>query len=323
MSSILFNGRGQVTEKVINTLAKNNPAELIAGSEDYYNTQLFDICQRIVKSEDIRIILISGPSGSGKTTTAQKLSRCLAAGGRNAVCLSLDDFFYNRDALPRLTNGETDFESVNTLDIPEIRRCFVRLLAGEPAVIPYFDFVTGKRIAEKQREIACEEKDLIILEGLHGLNPLLTDGIETQGRGFLKIYVNPMSQIVSESGKPVLRRRSLRLMRRMIRDYQFRGSSPENTLRMWDGVCREEIKTIADYCARADFILDTTHFYEPCIYHHFLPTMIAENPVSTPQYRETLQGLLQKLDDFENLPLERVPEQSMIREFIGEKKTDL
>ena len=264
-------------------------------------------------------VFLVGPSGSGKTTTARKLAEKIKEGGKNAFYVSLDDFFLNREDLPKLPNGETDFESVYTLDIAEIRKCFSLLLSGKQAKIPHFDFLTGGRDPNKFTPITAGENDIIIVEGLHAINPELTSGIEAfDGKGFYKLFVNPDSQIYKEDGTTALKRRSLRMIRRMIRDYYFRGSSIENTLNMWEGVYREEIKNILPFKESADTVVDTTHFYEPCIYHHYLLPIIKESQVKREEHKQKIKELVDCLDGFYDAPSEIVPKDSMIREFIGE-----
>lgn len=320
MNNILFNENNMVTVSAVNKMAEYSLGEFVSLCEERYDNQLCDIANMLINNSHYKIILIAGPSGSGKTTTARKLSEKIIAGGKNAVYISLDDFFLNREDLPVLENGETDFESVNTLDINEIRKCFGLLLSGKEAVIPYFDFVNGKRDVNRSRRLETEENDIIIVEGLHAINPQLTDGIEAFGdKGFYKLFVNPLSQIYDEDGNPVLKRRNLRLMRRMIRDYFFRGSSLENTLNMWQGVCREEIKTIIPFKDSADRVVDTTHFYEPCIYHHYLLPIMEKSKVHDPEHAKILRELSDKLAVFYDAPASIVPQNSMIKEFIGDK----
>ena len=319
MKNILFSKSGEVTLKDINRLAQDDIMGLVEMCEGYYDGQLNEVCSHLCNNPNYKIVLIAGPSGSGKTTTARKLSEKLINKGKQAVYVSLDDFFKNRDDLPILENGETDFESVNTLDVAEIRKCFGLLLSKGKAVIPYFDFVLGKRHPEKTTKLEIGENGIVIVEGLHAINPELTNGIDAFGdKGFYKIYVNPQTRISDENDEPVLRKRSLRLMRRMIRDYFFRGSSLENTLMMWQGVCREEIKTIIPFKETADKIVDTTHFYEFCVYHHFLLPIIAKSGVTKKEHKEILDELTEKLELFYDVSADVIPKNSMIREFIGE-----
>ena len=316
MKNILFNENGIVTDNIVNELAENDVSKLVSVCEKRYDDQLESVCKTLMDNENYKIVLLAGPSGSGKTTTAGKLAEKIKREGKNAVYISLDDFFLNREDLPRLPNGETDFESVYTLDIKEIHKCFSLLLSGKEALVPYFDFTSGKRQYEKGQKIILGDRDVVIVEGLHAINPELTNGIEAfDGKGFYKL--NPDSQIYTENGEPILKRRTLRMMRRMIRDYLFRGSSLENTLNMWQGVCREEIKTIIPFKDSADFVVDTTHFYEPCIYHHYLIPIIEKSEVENPEHARTLKDLAAKLDLFYDAPNDIVPENSMIREFIG------
>lgn len=318
MKNILFNEKGIVTAKRINYLAENDIDALISACEKRYDDQIEEISKILTTSDEYKIVLLAGPSGSGKTTTAGKLSEKIKRDGKNAEYISLDDFFLNREDLPRLENGETDFESVYTLDIKEIHKCFSLLLSGKEAQVPYFDFTSGKRDENKARGLVLGDKDIVIVEGLHAINPELTNGIEAfNGKGFYKLFVNPDSQIHTEDGQCLLKRRNLRIMRRMIRDYLFRGSSLENTLNMWDGVCREEIRTIIPFRDSADYVVDTTHFYEPCIYHHYLIPIIEKSKVENEKHAQTLKELAQKLDLFYDAPKDIVPKDSMIREFIG------
>lgn len=321
MKNITFSKSENVTLEKINYLAKENISEFVLGCEKYYDNQLNEVINRIMGCEYCKIILLAGPSGSGKTTTANKLTEKLKEKGKNALFISLDDFFLNREDLPILENGETDFESVNTLDISEIRKCFGLLLSGKKANIPYFDFKSGKRDNSKSREICIGENDIIIVEGLHAINPQLTDGIDAfDGKGFFKLFVNPGMQIFNEKGEIVLRKRQIRLIRRMIRDYLFRGSSVENTLNMWEGVNREEMKSIIPFMPTADYVVNTIHYYEPCIYHHYLLPILKESKVTDDKHKKTVSELVKSLDLFYEAELSVVPHNSMIREFIGEPR---
>lgn len=309
-----------LTQEKINELAQNDSEKLIEICEKHYREQIETTCDEILSNKKNKIVLLSGPSGSGKTTTARKLKEKIISRGINAVTISLDDFFKNREDLPILENGETDFESVNTLDIEEIRKCFGNLLGGKTAVVPYFDFISGKRDNSRSQILELGEDDIIIVEGLHAINPKLTDGIEAFGnKGFYKLFVNPLSQIHNEKGEVVLKRRNVRMMRRMIRDYLFRGSSFANTLNMWVGVCREEIQTIIPFKETADKIIDTTHFYEPCIYHHYILPIMEKSEFDNQDHIEIMNDIVKRLDGFYDLSLDVVPKDSMIREFIGEK----
>ncbi len=320
MINKLYSPSGDVTQERVNKIAKSNPSELIEICENRYKMQIDETCKEILSDKKNKIVLLAGPSGSGKTTTARKLKEKFAEHGVKAVSISLDDFFKNREDLPILENGETDFESVNTLDVEEIRKCFAKLLGGEPAVVPYFDFISGKRDNSRAQTLETDDDDIIIVEGLHAINPKLTDGIEAFGnKGFFKLFVNPLSQIHNEEGQTVLKRRNIRMMRRMIRDYLFRGSSFANTLKMWEGVCREEIQTIIPFKDSADRIIDTTHFYEPCIYHHFILPIMEKSEITEQKHIETMQDIVKRLEDFYDLTPDIIPADSMIREFIGEK----
>ncbi|MBQ9937225.1 MAG: nucleoside kinase [Oscillospiraceae bacterium] len=317
MRNSLFSKDGVVTLDVVNDFAKNNPKELILLCEEYYQNQVDTAVSNVINKNGADIVLLAGPSGSGKTTTAKKLSEGFIKNGKHAVYISLDDFFVNREDLPKLANGKTDFESVNTLDIKEIRNCFLNLLSGKEAVVPSFDFVSGKRDVNKAQKIKIEKNDIVIVEGLHALNPQLTDGISLDNSGFYKLFVNPESQISLVGGKPVLKRRSLRLMRRMIRDYYFRGSTPSNTLNMWQGVCDEENKSIIPFKSTADFLIDTAHFYEPCVYHNYLLPIINKEKAENKHHEEILNSLAEKLELFYDLEMTIIPKNSMIREFVG------
>jgi uridine kinase len=305
---------------MINDFAKNSLAEFVAACEKRYDDQISRLANLLIASKEYRIVLLAGPSGSGKTTTARKLSEKIIAGGKNALYVSLDDFFLNREDLPKLPSGETDFESVYTLDIEEIRKCFSLLLSGKKASIPYFDFLEGRRDPERARDFTAGENDIIIVEGLHAINPELTNGIDAfGGKGFYKLFVNPDRQIYKEDGTTALKRRSLRMIRRMIRDYYFRGSSLENTLNMWEGVYREEIKSIVPLKPFADIVVDTTHFYEPCIYHHYLLPILEKTEFTNEEHAKTMKSVVEMLRDFYDAPASVIPKDSLLREFVGEK----
>ena len=179
--------------------------------------------------------MLAGPSSAGKTTTARKIKSGLDKKGKKAFVLSLDDFYLNRDEIPYLPDGTQDYETVYALDLKRLENDLNALLRGEKVRTPVFDFYLGKRSATEYNDIVLGKDDVVIIEGLHALNPVITKKI--QGN-LLKIYINVSTRIYDEDGNIVLNKRALRFIRRMVRDYKFRDSTVENTCKLWKNVTK-------------------------------------------------------------------------------------
>ena len=247
----------------INDLALNDPAELVRRSETRFDNILNDITARIAGDDGREIVMLAGPSASGKTTTANKIAQKCTARGMQTYVVSLDDFYLDRDKIPRDESGKPDFETVYALDLPKFSETIRLLLSGVATDLPIFDFTTGKR-SEEVRTVTLGEQDAVVVEGLHALNPLITDALPQ--KNLLKIYISISSRIYNEKGKIILNKRNLRFLRRMTRDYLFRASSVENTYNLWESVRNGEDKYLFPYRDCADVKINSVHLSAPCVF---------------------------------------------------------
>ncbi len=297
----------------INESAKNSPSDFISKCEGRYEQIISNIAEKITTDEGREIVMLAGPSSAGKTTTARKLCEKLNAQGVKTYVLSLDDFYLNREDIPYLPDGTQDYETVYALDLPCFEEKVNALLRGEAVKNPIFDFTTGKRSETQFNEITLGEKDVVIIEGLHALNPVITEKI--QGK-LLKIYINVSSRIYDEKGNIILNKRNMRFVRRMVRDYKFRSSTVENTCKLWKNVTAGEDKYLFPYRHLADIKVNTIHLYESCVLKHQALELIENSQVSQ-EYKAEINKIYNSLKKFENLPEALVPEASLLREFLG------
>lgn len=297
----------------INEAALSSPSELIEKSETRYKNIITEVCRRVCDDGGREIVMLAGPSSSGKTTTAQKLSEELLKNGVKTYVLSLDDFYLDRDDIPLLPDGTRDFETVHALDLKLFKKAVNSLLRGETVKIPVFDFKEGKRSRERFNEITLGKSDAVIIEGLHALNPLITDKID--GR-LLKIYISVSSRIYDRNGKIILNKRNLRFVRRMVRDYNFRGSTVDNTYKLWKNVTMGEDKYLFPYRDNADIRINTIHIYEACVLKKQAMELLKTSEISK-EYKNDAQRLYKALEMFEELDERLVPADSLLREFLG------
>ena len=260
--------------------------------------------------------MLAGPSSAGKTTTARKLCEKLNEKGVKTYVLSLDDFYLNREDIPYLPDGTQDFETVYALDLPCFEEKVNALLRGETVKNPIFDFHTGKRSDTEFNEITLGEKDAVIIEGLHALNPVITEKI--QGK-LLKIYINVSSRIYDEKGNIIINKRNMRFIRRMVRDYKFRSSTVQNTCKLWKNVTMGEDKYLFPYRHLADIKINTIHLYESCVLKHQAMDLIENSEVSE-EYKADIKKIYNALKQFESIEQSLVPNDSLLREFLGVEK---
>lgn len=296
----------------INTMAKE-PAKFIEQCEERYRNIIDGIAKRIIDEEGREIVMLAGPSSAGKTTTARKISESLIEKGVKTYVLSLDDFYLNREDIPYLPDGSQDFETVDALDLKCFEACVNSLLCGETVKNPVFDFTTGKRSETRFNEITLGEEDVVIVEGLHALNPVITDKIKGK---LLKIYINVSSRIYDEKGNIVLNKRNMRFVRRMVRDYKFRGSSVENTYRLWKNVTAGEDKYLFPFRDNADIRVNTIHLYEPCVLKHQALPLLLNSEISD-EFKGEAKRLAKSLEKFDSISEALVPDGSLLREFLG------
>ncbi len=300
----------------INEMALSSPEDFIAKCEARYENIIGDIAEKIITDEGREIVMLAGPSSAGKTTTARKLCEKLNYKGVKTYVLSLDDFYLNRDDIPYLPDGTQDYETVYALDLPCFEEKVNALLRGETVKNPIFDFHTGKRSDTQFNEITLGEKDVVIIEGLHALNPVITEKI--QGK-LLKIYINVSSRIYDEKGNIILNKRNMRFIRRMVRDYKFRSSTVENTCKLWKNVTAGEDKYLFPYRHLADIKVNTIHLYESCVLKHQAMDLIKNSEVSD-EYKNDIKKIYNALKRFESIEQSLVPSDSLLREFLGAEK---
>lgn len=287
-------------------------ADLILLAEALHEKRVSQISDEFKSKETARLILIAGPSSSGKTTFAKRLSVQLKANGYRPIAISLDDYFVDREKTPRDENGNYDFEALEAIDIELFNKNLLDLFNGRETEIPKYDFKSGKR--RPGRRLKIDRDQIIIVEGIHGLNPRLTPHIPEELK--FRIYVSALTQINFDDMNR-MSTTDTRLIRRMVRDYKFRGHSALDTLRMWPNVRRGEERNIFPYQEEADVMFNSALIYELPVLKIFAETLLAQVPDDVDEYPEALR-LLKVLDYF--LPitnLEDIPRNSILREFIG------
>ncbi|MEA3507082.1 MAG: nucleoside kinase [Elusimicrobiota bacterium] len=259
-----------------------------------------------------RIIFIAGPSAAGKTTFIKRLAIAMRVEGLVPHEISLDDYFLPRNKTPRTSDGDYDFESVKALDLDLFKDNITRLLEGEKVNIPEFDFKTGHR-KNKDRHMILEENSVILIEGIHGLNPILTAGIEKKES--FGIFVSSLTQLCIDSDTRIFTSDS-RLMRRIIRDNLFRGYSAYDTIKRFPKVRLGEDRYIFPYQARADLFFNSSLIYEQAVLKPHLVKLLKGIKKEDNGFYEA-RRLLSYLGYFRTIPAEPVPDNSILREFIG------
>ena len=287
-------------------MAANDPAFLVSKAEERYSDRLDEIAERIFSDREKRIVMLAGPSASGKTTTAGLIASRLESRGAKAFAVSLDDFYHDqRDAILD-ENGKPDYETVNALDIALIDSCLEDIIKNGTTRLPHFDFVSGRRNG-------LFSETTLIVEGIHALNPIITDSLPSEN--LMKLYVSVSSRIADEDGDVLMSKRDLRFVRRLVRDYYHRASSVERTYDLWGSVQRGEDKYIFPYSHLAAEKIDSLHAYEPCVFRALAVPMLSSVESGSEWYDEA-QMMIERLERFEPLPVDVIPENSLLREFM-------
>lgn len=258
--------------------------------------------------------MLAGPSSSGKTTSANRIATQLRAEGLDPIMISLDNYYCDRRFCPRDENGELDFEHIEALDIKRFNHDLKLLMAGEEVETPIFDFIEQKP-KDRGQVLRCGSDQLMIIEGIHGLNPrMLGDDIDLAH--VFKVYVSALTTINLDDHNRV-RTTDLRILRRLVRDYETRGASMERTLSMWASVRRGEERWIFPFQEQADMILNTILHYEPAIMkRHVYPLLLTVPPES--EYYCMARSIVKYLNYFLEANVEdEIPPTSVLREFIG------
>ena len=300
----------------INKMAKECPEEFIKACNSEYINNITDIAKRIESNNDIKIIAIAGPSGSGKTTTAHILQDELEEIGETTAVVSLDDFYLPADKLPLLPDGSLDIESVNSLDIDLIKGCFEQIIKRGTADLPKYDFKTKSRVPNAT-QLNIGNHGIVIVEGLHAMNPLIADLVPS--KNILKIYISVNRSVDDDNGVQMLSSRQIRLIRRVLRDDRFRGATATETLHLWNNVIDGEQKYLYCFKDTADILLATFHPYELGVYRERFGKMRSTVHKNAPCYDYFIKTA-NALERFAVIDSALVPDNSLIREFIGDLK---
>ena len=295
----------------INESAQKNPQDFVDKMEACYQEQIQGIAGEL--QGHCKVVLLAGPSGSGKTTTAHMLRDQLQKWGTDATIVSLDDFYLGIPQTPRLPNGEYDYESVYALDLEEIHRCLLGLLQEGSCEKPNFDFVTGKPFPHRTK-VELGKNGIAIVEGIHALNPAIAQNLPSQG--LVKLYLSVKQGIEAGQHQTILEPRDLRFIRRLTRDYRYRGVDPVRMISMWDNVCRGEDLYIHPFQHSSDYTINSIHIYEPCVFLSVALPLLKEIPEDHKEFPYA-QRLIRGLNSFVPIAPERVPSTSLLREFIG------
>ncbi len=297
----------------INKAASNDYESFVRTSEDLYTKTLSDLTEKIIENHENKIVMVAGPSASGKTTSATKLAKLIYNRGVNAYTISLDDFYMDRNEVPKFPNGKPNFETVYALDLPLLSKNLNQLIKEKESELPVFDFHNGCR-SKDTNIIRLEKDDIVIVEGLHALNPVITDCLPHEN--LLKVYISIASRIFDDNDNVFLTKRNMRFLRRAVRDHQFRNSSIENTYKLWESVQFGENEYLFPFKPLADITVDSFHSYEPCIFKTIAAELFQElHPES--EYYSDCEKILLTLDKFKAIPIDTVPKDSLLREFIG------
>lgn len=302
----------------VDTVGELNDAIAAGGINDLMLVQealqeknIADIAERI-KNEDKKVILIAGPSSSGKTSFSHRLSIQLRALGLHPHPIALDNYFVDREHTPLDADGNYDFECIEAVDTAQFNEDMVHLLAGEEIRMPIFDFRVGKR-EYKGNTLKMEQSDVLVIEGIHGLNPKMSEKLPDESK--FKIYISALTQLnVDEHNR--IATTDGRLIRRIVRDARTRGNSAQKTIFMWDSVRRGEEQNIFPYQEEADAMFNSALIYELSIIKPYVEPLLFAIPREAKEYQEA-KRLLKFLDYFLGVSSENIPNNSILREFVG------
>lgn len=294
-------------------IAKGEVNQLIQTAEALHEKKYAQIADAIYKKKDnVKFIFLAGPSSSGKTTSCRRLATQLSVLGIKALQISLDDYFLDREHTPRDKNGNYDFECLEALDLDFLALQMKELMEGKEIALPRFNFVTGER-EESGTKIQLKEENVVIIEGIHALNPRLSKDIARKNKYF--IFVSALTQVALDQHN-LISTGDNRLIRRIVRDNSYRGSSAEKTLMMWQSVRRGEEKHIFPYQENADSIFNSSLLYEIGVLKHYCEPLLMEVPQNSPAYAKA-RHLIDYLRNFSVISPDFIPPTSIMREFLG------
>jgi len=294
------------------SVSTNKIGRIIRIDETFQNQNLFNIAKEIYSKKDkIKLVLIAGPSSSGKTTTSRKIELYLQGLGLIPHALSLDDFFKEKYETPKDENGNYDYESITAIDIDLFNNTLEKLLNGEETLMPTYNFLTGKK--DYKSKLQIDGNDVLIVEGLHGLNEELTKKVDRESK--YKIYLSPLTNLNIDRYNR-MHTTDTRLIRRMLRDSQTRGSNASETISSWKEVRKGEEKYVFPYQDDCDCIFNTALVYELSVLKTYVEPLLFSVDVDDQGYSEALR-LINLLRNFLPIPSDDIPYDSILREFIG------
>ena len=286
--------------------------DIINISEALQEKKLAKIAEEIASREGVKLVLLAGPSSSGKTTSCKRLSIQLAVNGLKPLQISLDDYFVDRDKTPKDENGDFDFESIYALNLDLLNEQFNALFRGEEVELPKYDFPSGKSV-KSGKKLKLEPNNVLVVEGIHALNPELTAHVPEEQ--IFRVYASALTTILLDNHNYIPTTDN-RLLRRIIRDYKYRGVSAQETIRRWPSVRAGENRWIFPFQENADAMLNTAMLYELSVLKMQAEPLLQQVPENCEEFAEAYR-LLKFLKYFKGIPYNNLPPTSLLREFLG------
>ena len=286
--------------------------DIINISEALQEKKIAKIAEDIANRKGVKLVLLAGPSSSGKTTSCKRLSIQLAVNGLKPLQISLDDYFVDREKTPKDANGEYDYESIYALDLQLINDQFNALFRGEEVELPKYDFQTGKS-KKSGKKLKMNDNNVLVVEGIHALNPELTAQIPNEQ--IFRVYASALTTILLDNHNYIPTTDN-RLLRRIIRDYKYRGVSAQETIHRWPSVRAGENKWIFPFQENADAMLNTAMLYELAVIKTQAEPLLQQVPENCEEYAEAYR-LMKFLKYFKGIPYNNLPPTSLLREFLG------
>ena len=286
--------------------------DIINISEALQEKKLAKIAEEIASRKGVKLVLLAGPSSSGKTTSCKRLSIQLAVNGLKPLQISLDDYFVDRDKTPKDENGDFDFESIYALNLDLLNEQFNALFRGEEVELPKYDFPSGKSV-KSGKKLKLEPNNVLVVEGIHALNPELTAHVPEEQ--IFRVYASALTTILLDNHNYIPTTDN-RLLRRIIRDYKYRGVSAQETIHRWPSVRAGENKWIFPFQENADAMLNTAMLYELSVLKMQAEPLLQQVPENCEEFAEAYR-LLKFLKYFKGIPYNNLPPTSLLREFLG------
>ncbi len=290
----------------------NHSTDIINISEALQEKKIAKIAEEIANRKGVKLVLLAGPSSSGKTTSCKRLSIQLAVNGLKPLQISLDDYFVDREKTPKDASGEYDYESIYALDLDLINEQFNALFRGEEVELPKYDFQSGKS-KKSGNKLKMNDNNVLVVEGIHALNPELTAHIPQEQ--IFRVYASALTTILLDNHNYIPTTDN-RLLRRIIRDYKYRGVSAQETIHRWPSVRAGENKWIFPFQENADAMLNTAMLYELAVIKTQAEPLLQQVPENCEEYAEAYR-LLKFLKYFKGIPYNNLPPTSLLREFLG------